>query len=75
MLDAIKFAEENPIVPVVVINDAKDAVKTAEALLAGGIKVAEVTFRTDAAAESIRAMAEVEGMVAGAGTVINAEQA
>ena len=44
------------IVPVVVIQDAKDAVPLAKALTAGGLSVAEVTFRTDAAEASIKAM-------------------
>ena len=43
------------VVPVVVLDDAKDAVATAEALLAGGVDVMEITFRTAAAADSIQA--------------------
>ena len=63
------------IVPVVVLEDAKDAVATANALLAGGIGVMEITFRTAAAEESIRAVAaNCPDMVVGAGTVINLEQ-
>ncbi len=63
------------VVPVVAINDAAKAVPTAEALLAGGIDVIEVTFRTDAAEEAIRQIAQnVPDMLVGAGTVINAEQ-
>lgn len=59
------------IVPVVVLDDAKDAVKTAEALLKGGIGVMEITFRTDAAEESIKKVAtECKDMIVGAGTVI-----
>ena len=46
------------IVPVVVINDAKDAKPLAEALVRGGLPCAEVTFRTDAAEESIRIISE-----------------
>ena len=46
------------IVPVVVLDDAKDAVATAKALLAGGVDVMEITFRTAAAADSIKAVAE-----------------
>ena len=64
------------LVPVVVLDDAKDAVNTAKALLAGGIDVMEITFRTAAAADSIRAVAaEVPEMFVGAGTVITLEQA
>ena len=50
--------QEMAVVPVVVLNDAKDALPLAEALVEGGLPCAEVTFRTDAAEESIRLMAE-----------------
>ena len=64
------------IVPVVVLNDAERAVPTAKALLAGGINVMEITFRTAAAKASIaKVAAEVPEMIVGAGTVINVEQA
>ena len=63
------------IVPVVVINDEKDAVPLAKALCAGGLPCAEVTFRTAAAAGAIKAMTEAfHNMCVGAGTVLNAEQ-
>ncbi len=63
------------IIPVVVINDAKDAVPLAKALCEGGLPVAEVTFRTDAAEEAIRLMAEAcPEMLVGAGTVLTTEQ-
>lgn len=63
------------IVPVVVLDKAEDAVPTAKALLAGGINVMEITFRTVAAADSIKAVSEnCPDMVVGAGTVINLEQ-
>ncbi len=63
------------IVPVVVIDDVKDAVPTARALLAGGIDVMEITFRTAAAPEAIKAVAdECPDMLVGAGTILNAEQ-
>ena len=63
------------IVPVVKLNDAKDAVPLAKALVEGGIPCAEVTFRTDAAEESIRIMTEAyPEMVVGAGTVLTTEQ-
>ena len=61
--------------PVVVLDDAKDAVATAKALLAGGVDVMEITFRTAAAADSIKAVAEnCRDMLVGAGTVITLEQ-
>ena len=61
--------------PVVVLDDVKDAVATAKALLAGGVDVMEITFRTAAAADSIKAVAEnCPDMLVGAGTVITLEQ-
>lgn len=63
------------IVPVIVLNDAKNAVPLAKALLAGGIDVMEITFRTVAARESIEAVSrEVPEMLVGAGTVLNTQQ-
>lgn len=63
------------VVPVVVLDRAEDAVPTARALLAGGVDVMEITFRTDAAAASIHAVAEAcPEMLVGAGTVITLEQ-
>ena len=63
------------IVPVVVLDDTKDAVPTARALLAGGVDVMEITFRTAAAADSIRAVREgCPEMLVGAGTVITLDQ-
>jgi 2-dehydro-3-deoxyphosphogluconate aldolase / (4S)-4-hydroxy-2-oxoglutarate aldolase len=64
-----------PVVPVLVIDDAASAVPLARALVAGGLKAIEITLRTPAALEAIRAVAdEVEGAVAGAGTILNAAQ-
>ncbi len=63
------------IVPVVVIDDAKDAVPVAEAMLAGGINVMEITFRTAAAPDAIKAVVDnCPDMLVGAGTVITLEQ-
>lgn len=63
------------IVPVVVLNDARDAEPLAEALCRGGLPCAEVTFRTPAAEESIRIMAEkFPQMTVGAGTVLTIDQ-
>ncbi|MEI5011381.1 bifunctional 4-hydroxy-2-oxoglutarate aldolase/2-dehydro-3-deoxy-phosphogluconate aldolase [Streptomyces sp. PmtA] len=60
-----------PVVPVVVLDDAADAVPLARALVAGGLPAIEVTLRTPAALDAIRAIAEeVPGAVVGAGTVI-----
>lgn len=64
------------IVPVIALDDAKDAEPLAKALIAGGLPCAEVTFRTAAAEESIRIMAEkFPEMIVGAGTVLTTEQA
>ncbi|MCF2949342.1 bifunctional 4-hydroxy-2-oxoglutarate aldolase/2-dehydro-3-deoxy-phosphogluconate aldolase [Paraglaciecola aquimarina] len=64
-----------PVVPVLVIKDVAYAVPLAKALIAGGIKVLEVTLRTDAALEVIKKIAdEVPEAIIGAGTVTNKEQ-
>ncbi|MDD4096625.1 MAG: bifunctional 4-hydroxy-2-oxoglutarate aldolase/2-dehydro-3-deoxy-phosphogluconate aldolase [Oscillospiraceae bacterium] len=64
------------IVPVVVIQDVAQAVPTALALLDGGIRTMEITFRTPCAADAIRAVArEVPEMLVGAGTVLTVDQA
>ncbi|MGR3344323.1 MAG: bifunctional 4-hydroxy-2-oxoglutarate aldolase/2-dehydro-3-deoxy-phosphogluconate aldolase [Paracoccaceae bacterium] len=59
-----------PVMPVLVINDADCAIPLARALIAGGIYALEVTLRTPAALETIRAMAKVPGGVVGAGTLL-----
>ena len=63
-----------PVSPVLVIEDAHDARGLAEALVAGGLRVLEVTLRTEAALDAIRRMNLVPGAVVGAGTVINDAQ-
>ena len=60
-----------PVIPVIVIDEVAHAVPLAEALVAGGVRVLEVTLRTPAALEAIRAMKQVEGAIVGAGTVTN----
>lgn len=68
--------ELSPVMPVVVIDDAADAVPVARALLAGGIGVIELTLRTPAALSAIeRVAAEVPDIVLGAGTVTSPDQA
>lgn len=62
-----------PIVPVLVVEDAAQARPLAEALVAGGLPALEVTLRTPAALDAIRAMAQVPGGVVGAGTLITPE--
>ena len=74
-MDVLSRMAAAGIVPVVVLDKAEDAVPTARAMIAGGIDVMEITFRTAAAADSIRAVAaEVPEMLVGAGTVINLDQ-
>lgn len=66
----------NPVIPVVVIDDARHAVPLARALLRGGIRIIEITLRTSVALSAIeRVASEVPEMVIGAGTVITPEQA
>ena len=60
-----------PVIPVIVIDDVAQARPLAEALVGGGLKVLEVTLRTPAALDAIRAMREVDGAIVGAGTVTN----
>ncbi|MGE9291553.1 MAG: bifunctional 4-hydroxy-2-oxoglutarate aldolase/2-dehydro-3-deoxy-phosphogluconate aldolase [Puniceicoccales bacterium] len=68
--------EANPIIPVIVLDDANDAEPLAEALLKGGLKIIEITFRTSAAAESISKIVQsFPEMVVGAGTVVTEQQA
>lgn len=71
-IDAIMAAA--PVIPVLVVERVEDAVPIAEALVAGGLPVLEVTLRTPAALDSIRAMRQVPGAIVGAGTVLNPEQ-
>jgi 2-dehydro-3-deoxyphosphogluconate aldolase/(4S)-4-hydroxy-2-oxoglutarate aldolase len=60
-----------PVIPVIVIDRVEDAVPLAEALVAGGLPVLEVTLRTPAALDAMKAMKQVTGAVVGAGTVLN----
>lgn len=74
-MDILEKLSACGVVPVVVLENADDAVPTAKALLAGGINVMEITFRTAAAAESIKRVAEeCPEMLVGAGTIVNLEQ-
>jgi 2-dehydro-3-deoxyphosphogluconate aldolase / (4S)-4-hydroxy-2-oxoglutarate aldolase len=60
-----------PVIPVLVIEDAAHAQPVAKALVAGGLRVLEVTLRTAAALDVIREMKKIEGAIVGAGTVLN----
>lgn len=63
-----------PVIPVIVIEDIAHAVPLAEALVAGGLPVLEVTLRTPAALPAIAAMKQVAGAIVGAGTVTNPDE-
>lgn len=63
-----------PVIPVLVVEDAATARPLAEALVAGGLRVLEVTLRTAAALDVIREMKQVEGAIVGAGTVVTEGQ-
>lgn len=64
-----------PVIPVLIVEDAASAVPMARALVAGGLRVLEVTLRTPSALDAMRAMAaEVEGAIVGAGTVLTDRQ-
>ena len=74
-MDTLERFSRAGIVPVVVIDHAADALPTARALLDGGVDVMEITFRTEAAPEAIRAVAEgCPEMLVGAGTVLTTQQ-
>ena len=71
-----KFWSDQPVIPVVVINDAKRAVDLARTLVASGTKKIEITLRTPAALEAIsRISAEVPDALVGAGTVVDLQTA
>lgn len=75
-MNITELLSNNPVVPLVQADDPAIAVETSRALAAGGLKVAEVVFRTDRALECLQAVAaDVPEMIAGAGTVLSAEQA
>ncbi len=75
MFPVLEKIQKIGIVPVVVLDDAKDACPLAQALIEGGLPCAEVTFRTAAAEESIKAITSAyPDMLVGAGTVLSVEQ-
>ena len=71
MTHIAQIMQTAPVIPVLVIEDVAHARPIAEALVAGGLRVLEVTLRTDAAIEAMAEMAKVEGAIVGAGTVID----
>ena len=66
-----EIASRAPIIPVLVLDDAASAAALAHALVAGGLPALEVTLRTPAALDAIRAMADVAGGIVGAGTLLS----
>lgn len=63
-----------PVIPVLIVDDVADAAPLANALIAGGLRVLEVTLRTDAALDVIAEMAKIPDAIVGAGTLLNREQ-
>ena len=74
MTDIATIMQTSAVIPVLVIDDAATARPLAEALVAGGLRVLEVTMRTGAALEAMAEMKKVDGAIVGAGTVVNATQ-
>jgi 2-dehydro-3-deoxyphosphogluconate aldolase/(4S)-4-hydroxy-2-oxoglutarate aldolase len=73
--EKFQIALAGRVIPVVVMENADRAEPLAEALLAAGMRCAEVTFRTEAAAEAIKRMSAFDELIVGAGTVLNPAQA
>ena len=71
--DVPALMRAGPVIPVIVVDDAGRARPLAEALVAGGVRVLEVTLRTPQALDAIRAMADVEGAIVGVGTALDGD--
>jgi len=74
MTDIADIMQTSAVIPVLVIDDAATALPLAQALVAGGLRVLEVTMRTPAAIDAILEMKRVPGAIIGAGTVVNTDQ-
>lgn len=74
MSDIETIMRTAPVIPVIVVDEVEHAVPLARALVAGGLRVLEVTLRTPVALDVITAMKQVPGAIVGAGTVINPQQ-
>lgn len=74
MTDIADIMRTSAVIPVLVIEDAATAEPLARALVAGGLRVLEITLRTGAAIEAIKEMKRVPGAIVGAGTVVNSDQ-
>jgi 2-dehydro-3-deoxyphosphogluconate aldolase / (4S)-4-hydroxy-2-oxoglutarate aldolase len=75
MSDVLAVIGNSRILPIVAIKNAKDAIPLADALKAGGLPLVEVTFRTEAAEDAIRAIASRGDILVGAGTIVTVNQA
>src|SRR6185437_1697528 len=75
MRDLFERISRNKLIPLVSIDDAEDAAPLGDALLAGGLPIIEITFRTSAAESAIRSLAARGDLVVGAGTVLNVKMA
>ena len=69
-----EIMQSAPVIPVIVVDEIEQAQPLARALVAGGLRVLEVTLRTPAALDAISAMREVDGAIVGAGTVTNQQE-
>lgn len=74
MNDIITLLNGHRVIPVVVIDDAHSARPLADALVAAGLPLAEITFRTDSAEQAVRVLAERDDLVVGAGSIRTADQ-
>lgn len=74
-MTADELMGQGPFIPVITIERVADAALLARALVAGGVRVLEVTLRTPVALEAIKEMSQVPGAIVGAGTVLNARDA
>lgn len=74
MMNVEQSIQSHRIIPVIALDSVDDAAPLADALVAGGLPIAEVTFRTEAAAACIKVMAKRGDVLVGAGTITNAEQ-
>ena len=73
--EVLEVLARTRVLPVMSVPDVAGAEAACRALLAGGVSCVEITFRTDAAADAIRRVSEIDGLLVGAGTVLSPEQA
>ncbi|HEY7538280.1 MAG TPA: bifunctional 4-hydroxy-2-oxoglutarate aldolase/2-dehydro-3-deoxy-phosphogluconate aldolase [Gaiellaceae bacterium] len=74
MSDAFERLARTRVVPVLTASDPDEAERACQALLEGGLSAVEITFRTETAADAIRRIARIDGLLVGAGTVVSPEQ-